>query len=82
MTAHSFETPPLRPPLDELERALIDEFLRARGYDREALAGLTDAERHVVMTEASTYASTRLMEIEARSRLAHEIHGDTSQTGH
>jgi hypothetical protein len=81
MSADTFDTPPLQPLLSDLERSLIHEFLRTRGYDPHNLAGLSDDERHAIMAEASTYASTRLMEVEARSHLVHEIHGDTSQTG-
>jgi hypothetical protein len=82
MALDKSDVTPLRPPSSDLERALIDEFLHTRGYDSHALAGLKDAERHALMTEASTYASTKLMEIEARSHLVHEIHGDAGQTGH
>jgi hypothetical protein len=46
------------------------------------LVDLAEEERHAVMTEASTYASTKLMEIESRSQFVHEIHGDAGQTGH
>jgi len=61
-------------PLAQLERALIDEYLRGRGYDRSTLASLTSAERHALLKEASSFASGRLSEVETRSQFVHELH--------
>lgn len=65
-------------PLDKLERALIDEFLRARGHDRASLAKLSEEERDAVWREASLHASAKLSEVEARSHLLHELHDGTT----
>lgn len=65
---------PLEPPLGQLERALIDEFVRARGYDPLTLAGLPEGERERLLTEASVYASGKLMEVEARSHFLDDLH--------
>jgi hypothetical protein len=82
MTGQNNETNRIQPPLVGLERTLINEFLRARGLDPESLAALADAERHALMTEASTYASTRLTEIESRSHFVEELHGAQDSGGH
>jgi hypothetical protein len=65
---------PLELPLGQLEQSLIEAFVRARGYDPLRLADLPDAEREALLKDASTYASGRLVEIEARSHFLHEIH--------
>lgn len=67
-------TSPRTPPLGQLERSLIDEFVRARGYDPDKLADLPEHERERLLADASVYASGRLMEVEARSRFVDEIH--------
>jgi hypothetical protein len=67
-------TGPVQSPLGQLERALIEEFIRARGYDPIHLADLAEKEREKLLTEASIYASTKLMEVEARSHFLDEIH--------
>ncbi len=74
MSAERFETSPVEAPLGQLERALIDEFVRARGYDSLKLADLPEEQRKPLLTEASVYASARLTEIESRSHFLDEIH--------
>ena len=81
MTRHETDTNCLQPPLGALERTLIDEFLRSRGTDREALGKLSEEVRHALMAEASTYASARLTEIESRSHFVHELHGTQGSGG-
>jgi hypothetical protein len=68
-------------PLQQLEQALIDEFVRMRGHDADALATMSEAERHELLTAASVYASSRLAEVEARAHFAGEIHGDSEIAG-
>lgn len=75
MTAQDNDKSRIQPPLVGLERTLIDEFLRSRGLDASSLEALPEAERHALLTEASTYASTRLTEIESRSHYVDELHG-------
>jgi hypothetical protein len=48
-----------------LARALIDEFVRAPGYDPMKLADLPNEERDTLLKEASVYASGKLVEVEA-----------------
>lgn len=74
MSPERVDRPPLEAPLGQLERALIDEFLRVRGYDPDRLSDLPEPERERLLKEASVYASARLTEVEARSRFLHDLH--------
>ena len=69
---------PFTDPTADLERALIDEYIRARGYDPAALQTLTEDQRIRLRGEASAHAASRLAEFEARSHYIHELHGDAS----
>ena len=62
-------------PQTHLETALIDEFLHARGIDRQNLRALPELEVTRLMKDASAYASARLTELESRAHFVHEIHG-------
>jgi hypothetical protein len=57
-----------------LERALIDTFVHARGFDAVKLAALSEHDRDALLKEASLYASAKLAEIESRAHYLHEIH--------
>ncbi len=61
-------------PLDRLEQALIDEYLRSSGHDPARLSELPESEREALLKRASIHASTKLSEVEARSRLLHDLH--------
>jgi hypothetical protein len=58
----------------DLERTLINEYLRGRGHDPDRLRDRDDAEAHHLLTEAATYAAGRLAEFEARAHYVHDIH--------
>ncbi len=58
-----------------LERAYVEEYLRAHGASIETLPNLPDEQAQALMREASLYASLRLTEVEARSHLVEELHG-------
>ena len=75
MRAERAETSAVQSPLGQLERALIEEFVRARGYDPLKLADLPEREREQLLKEASVHASARLTEVESRSHFVDEIHG-------
>jgi hypothetical protein len=68
------DVPPLEEPLAELERRLIDEYLRKQGHDPDALRARHDAAARKLLTEASVYAATKLTEIESRSHYVRELH--------
>ncbi len=74
MSAEQAAATPLHAPLGELERAIIDQFVRARGYDPLTLHALPEDERETLLKEASLHASAKLAEIEARSHFLAEIH--------
>lgn len=74
MSAERDDVSPLQAPLGQLERALIDEFVRARGYDPAHLANVPEEERETLLKEASAYASVKLAEVESKSRFVDEIH--------
>jgi hypothetical protein len=71
------DIPPLEEPLAELERRIIDEYIRGLGHDPAALRASEDSGARKILVEASTYAATRLSEVEARSHFVRELH-----TGH
>ena len=58
----------------KLERALVDEFLRLRGYGRDDLSALPGDERAQLLREARIHAAERLAEIGARAHYVKEIH--------
>ena len=68
------DTPHLEDLHAELERTLINEYLRARGFDPAALRDRHDTEAHLVLVEAATYAAARLTEVESRAKYVHDIH--------
>jgi len=71
------DVPPLREPLAELERRIIDDYIRDRGHDPTALRASGDADARRILVEAAVYAATRLSEVEARSHYVRDLH-----TGH
>jgi hypothetical protein len=76
MSTQRIEVSPLEAPLSQLERALIAEFVRARGYDPLKLTELLEHDRNVLLKEASIYASGKLTEVESREHFLDEIrHG-------
>lgn len=64
---------PMHDPGAQLERALVEAFIRSRGHDPGALDALPADERKRLLSEASVYAAGRLAELEARSRFVHQI---------
>jgi hypothetical protein len=72
------DTHSLDAPLSQLERSLIDKFIRARGYDPHRLADLPQHKRETLLADASVYASGKLTEVEARSHFLDEIHDGTT----
>jgi hypothetical protein len=79
MNAEQSSTSPSGAPLAELERTLIEGFIRERGYDPLTLADLPDDTRAALLKDASVYASGKLMEVEARSHFVHELHSGSPE---
>jgi hypothetical protein len=57
-----------------LEETLIEAYLKDKGYSLEELKTLPEDEVKQLMTEASTYASNKLAEVELRARFVKELH--------
>ena len=51
-----------------LEKSIIDEYLKDKGYDRKSIKKLPEDEARQLMIEAAIYASCKLTEIEAKAR--------------
>ena len=65
------------PPDAGLERSYILEYLKGKGYSSlHELERLPPELARQLRIEASIYASTKLAELETRSRLVNEIHGN------
>jgi hypothetical protein len=58
-----------------LELALMEQFIRARGYDPAKLGELPVDERERLQKQASAHAAGKLAEIESRAHFIHELHG-------
>lgn len=65
---------PMEEPLAELERRLIDDYVRKAGYDPDALRARHDDEARKVLTAASVHAAAKLTEIESRSHFVRDLH--------
>ena len=61
-----------RPEYD-LERNLIAEYLRNKGYSMADLKELPEELANSLMKEACQFAAFKLAEIEARSKFRHKI---------
>jgi hypothetical protein len=57
-----------------LEKSLIEAYLKGKGYTREDLKKLPEAEAKQLMKEASVYASGKLAELEERAHFLQELH--------
>jgi len=57
-----------------LEKTLIEAYLKGKGYTREDLKNLPQAEAKQLMKEASTYASNKLAEVEIKAHFVKELH--------
>jgi hypothetical protein len=65
--------PAVYAPQSSLERQLISDYLMEKGYRLETLKILPRNQVKKLMTEACTYASLKLAEIEARSQFRRKI---------
>jgi hypothetical protein len=65
-------------PTAKLERVYIEEYLKTKGHTWESVHALPEVERRRFLTEASTYASVKLAEVEGKARVIDELHGTHS----
>ena len=63
-------------PLAQLERELINAYIKGAGHDPAALRAREDDAARRVLAEASLYASARLTEVESRSHYLHSLRGE------
>ncbi|MBI4888952.1 MAG: hypothetical protein HY824_17765 [Acidobacteria bacterium] len=68
------DTRPLEEPLADLERRLIDDYLRQAGHDPDALRARRDEAARALLAKASVHAAAKLTEIESRSHYVRELH--------
>jgi hypothetical protein len=61
-----------------LEKTLIEEYLREKGYSHEDLKKLPAEVVEKLMKEASQYASLKLEEVASRAHFIKELHDDSS----
>jgi hypothetical protein len=61
-----------------LEKTLIEEYLREKGYSHESLKKLPADVVEKLMKEASQYASFKMEEVEARAHFVKELHDDAA----
>lgn len=69
---------PTEDPNAMLEKALIEEFLKQKGYTHDDLKKLPAELVEKLMKEASQYASLKMEEVEARAHFVKELHDDQS----
>ncbi len=66
---------PMEDPEARLEQMYIEEYLHGKGHTWESARKLPEEETKRLMTEASTFASTKLAEVNARAHAVEDIHG-------
>ena len=64
-------------PQSALEKHLVEDYLKSKGYSREDLHQLPEEKVRELMKEACTYASLRLAELESKSQFREEIRAPT-----
>ena len=65
---------PMEEPLAELERRLIDEYLRGLGHDPDAVRAKGDEASKKLLAQASTHAALKLTEVESRAHYVRDLH--------
>ena len=68
------DVPPMEEPLAELERRLIDEYIRNAGQDPETIRTRDDDASRKLLVAASVYAATKLTEVESRAHYVRDLH--------
>ena len=55
-------------------KSLIEAYLKGKGYTMDEVKKLPEGEAKRLMTEASTYASSKMAEVEIRAHYMQELH--------
>ncbi|MBI5965679.1 MAG: hypothetical protein HY863_19555 [Chloroflexi bacterium] len=77
-TKQTEQTEPVEDRNALLERALIEEYLREKGYSMDEFRRLPADVVEKLMKEASQYASLKMEEVEARAHFIKELQDDAS----
>jgi hypothetical protein len=72
--ANDPDVPPLEEPLAELERRLIDDYVRNQGLEPEVVRGRTDAAARKILADAAQHAALKLTEVESRAHYIRDLH--------
>lgn len=72
------DTEPVEDPNAMLEKALIEEYLKEKGYTHDDLKKLPAELAEKLMKEASQYASLKMEEVEAQAHFVKELHDDAA----
>lgn len=62
-------------PQSVMERMLLEEYLRGKGYQLKDLHTLPEEQAKVLMTEASQYASLKMAQVESSAHFREKIRG-------
>jgi len=73
MTDKTFGVHSMEDPHAQLERALIDEYIRLHGHDPESVRLRPEGEVMSLLEAASIYAAGRLAEFESRAHYVHDM---------
>ena len=68
----------MQDPQEKLEKMYLEEFLHSKGHTWTSVAALPEVERKKILTEASTYVSIKLAEMESKAHVIEELHGTHS----
>ena len=72
-TARKSAVQPMEYPRAQLERALMDEYVRLHGYDPGSVRLRPETEVMTLLEAASEYAADKLAEFESRAHDVHDI---------
>jgi ElaB/YqjD/DUF883 family membrane-anchored ribosome-binding protein len=78
MNTKPVDAEPIEDPNAMLEKALIEEYLKQKGYSHDDLKKLPAELVEKLMKEASQYASLKMEEVKARAHFVKELHDDAS----
>ncbi len=67
-------------PQEQLAEMYVDEYLRSKGHTMKSVRELPEEQAKKIMIEASTYAAMKLVEVEKRAQMVHDLRG-VSGTG-
>ena len=62
-------------PESTMEKTLLEEYLRSRGYSFKDLCELPEEEAKALMIEACKYASLKLAQVESTAHFREKIRG-------